>query len=174
MNGNSTIGEFVFSTAFGWAGVVFRRRPFCLVEIRLPLPDAAGKNIVAGANHDSPHPPDQRVSMVCESICRYFRGTPIDPYWELLDLTPLTTLQQAVLRATAQIPFGQTRSYQEIARAVNRPRAGRFVGNTLARNPFPILIPCHRVIRSDGAYGKFGGGTELKKKMIALEARHSG
>jgi len=62
------------------------------------------------------------------------------------------------------------RSYRDIAVAVGRPRAYRFVGTTLANNPFPILIPCHRVIRSDGSFGLFGGGSDMKRKLIELEA----
>jgi methylated-DNA-[protein]-cysteine S-methyltransferase len=163
----SIMDQFTFSTAFGYVGIVYRQKPFFLLEIRLP--------IAAGANHYSPlRSPDPRVVQLSECICRYFGGAPLDPHWNLLDLNHLTPLQQEVLRATAQIPFGQTRTYQDIAKAVNRPRAGRFVGNTLAQNPFPILIPCHRVIRSDGAYGGFGGGRDLKKKMIEHETRHSG
>lgn len=82
----------------------------------------------------------------------------------------LTRLQQSVLAATASIPCGELRSYKDIAEAIDRPRAYRFVGTTLGENPFPIVIPCHRVIRSDGSYGQFGGGTDLKRKMIELEA----
>jgi methylated-DNA-[protein]-cysteine S-methyltransferase len=61
-------------------------------------------------------------------------------------------------------------SYKTIAAAVDRPKAYRFVGTTLAINPFPILIPCHRVIRSDGAIGEYGGGSALKKWLIDLES----
>ena len=57
-----------------------------------------------------------------------------------------------------------------VTTAVGRTRAYRFVGTTLANNPFPILIPCHRVIRSDGSFGRFGGGSDLKRKLIELEA----
>jgi len=83
----------------------------------------------------------------------------------------LTPLQQLVLRATTDIPYGSVRSYKQIAEAIHRPRAYRFVGSTLAKNPFPILIPCHRVIRSDSSLGQFGGGTDLKRELIDLEAQ---
>ncbi|UCD31652.1 MAG: methylated-DNA--[protein]-cysteine S-methyltransferase [Desulfobacterales bacterium] len=71
------------------------------------------------------------------------------------------------------IPYGQLKSYKEIAAAIQRPRAYRFVGSTLAINPYPILIPCHRVIRSDSSFGRFGGGAELKRKLIEMEARYN-
>ncbi|MBW1836306.1 MAG: MGMT family protein [Deltaproteobacteria bacterium] len=84
----------------------------------------------------------------------------------------LTNLQQSVLVATTKIPYGDLRSYQAIAVTIGRPRAYRSVGSALAKNPFPILIPCHRVIRSDNSIGQFGGGA-LKRKLIELEAKHT-
>ncbi|MEA3438105.1 MAG: MGMT family protein [Thermodesulfobacteriota bacterium] len=95
----------------------------------------------------------------------------IKPPWEWMDMSGLTKLQQLVLRATADIPSGSVRFYKQIAEAINRPLSYRFVGSTLAKNPFPILIPCHRVIRSDSSLGRFGGGTDLKKELIEMEAQ---
>ena len=92
--------------------------------------------------------------------------------WDRLALSGMTSTEQAVLKKTAAIPYGDVASYRDVAAAIGRPKAFRFVGNTLAANPFPILIPCHRVIRSDGRLGQFGGGRDLKKKMIALEKKH--
>ncbi|MBU1182307.1 MAG: MGMT family protein [Proteobacteria bacterium] len=86
-----------------------------------------------------------------------------------MDYCNLTELERFVLQATSRIPYGETASYKDIAKAVGRPEACRFVGNTLSKNPFPILIPCHRVIKSDGSCGGFGGGRDLKIKMLALE-----
>ncbi len=90
--------------------------------------------------------------------------------WEWLDFGSATVLQKAVYHATFQIPYGQTRSYRQIAETAGRPGASRFVGNTMAKNPFPVLIPCHRVIRSNGSLGQFGGGVDLKRKMLEIEA----
>jgi len=71
----------------------------------------------------------------------------------------------------AHIPYGQTRSYKAIAEEIGLPNACRFVGSSVAKNPFPLLIPCHRVIRNDGRIGKFGGGTEMKRQLLNLESR---
>lgn len=87
----------------------------------------------------------------------------------MLDLNNLPPFYKKVLLKTAEIPFSQTCFYKDIAQEIKKPKAWRAVGNALAKNPFPIIIPCHRVIKSDGSLGKFGGGTELKRKMIKLE-----
>lgn len=83
----------------------------------------------------------------------------------------LTPFQQAVYWATARIPTGQTRSYQWVARQIGRPQAVRAVGNALGRNPFMPLIPCHRVIRSDGSVGGFARGPAAKRRLLARERR---
>ncbi|MEM3031066.1 MAG: MGMT family protein [Candidatus Micrarchaeia archaeon] len=76
-----------------------------------------------------------------------------------------------MLLETAKIPKGKTASYAEIAKRVGRPKAARAVGNALAKNPFPLLIPCHRVIRSDGSAGGYSrkGGSAKKKKLLERE-----
>jgi len=108
-----------------------------------------------------------------ECIENYFKGTAIKPPWEWMDMAGLTPLQQLVLRVTVDIPYGSVRSYKQVAEAIHRPKAYRFVGSTLAKNPFPILIPCHRVIRSDSSLGQFGGGTDLKRELIEMERNFS-
>ena len=108
---------------------------------------------------------------MCKDIQAYFEGALIKAPWKFLDLSGLTPLQHSVLEAVASVPHGQVRSYGQIAAKVGHARACRFVGTTLARNPFPILIPCHRIIRADGSLGSFYGGTDLKKRMLLLEKR---
>jgi O-6-methylguanine DNA methyltransferase len=86
------------------------------------------------------------------------------------DLSGLTEFEQAVLRKTLEIPRGEVRTYSWVAREIGRPRAVRAVGTALANNPIPILIPCHRVVRSDGVIGNYGaGGPEAKFKILAHE-----
>jgi methylated-DNA-[protein]-cysteine S-methyltransferase len=74
-----------------------------------------------------------------------------------------------VLRETAQIPYGKVSTYRDIAAAAGNPRASRAAGNALGANPIPIVVPCHRVLRSGGALGGYGGGPELKKFLLELE-----
>jgi len=164
--------HLIFKTHFGHTAVIYREKPFAVIKIFLPRADREGlvKTIEALGWKDAGF--HDRAFIVKESIIDYFKGKPILPPWGLMDMSGLTKLQQSVLFATAEIPYGELKSYKEIAHAVNRPRAYRFVGTTLANNPFPALIPCHRVIRSDGSFGRFGGGSDLKRKLIELEARY--
>ncbi len=86
------------------------------------------------------------------------------------DLRGLTPFSQAVLRKTLEIPRGQVRPYGWIAREIGHPAAVRAVGTALANNPIPYFIPCHRVIRTDGVIGNYGGGgPEAKAKILTLE-----
>ncbi len=85
-----------------------------------------------------------------------------------------TPFQQSVWRALRHIPYGATRSYGEIAAAIGKPRAVRAVGAANGRNPLPIVIPCHRVIGGDGSLTGFGGGLDVKRALLELEASHAG
>ena len=80
-----------------------------------------------------------------------------------------TPFQLAVWKALAEIPFGETRSYGDIAREVGRPRAVRAVGLANGRNPVPIVVPCHRVIGSTGTLVGYGGGLRVKQALLDLE-----
>ena len=85
------------------------------------------------------------------------------------DLSGLTPFEADVLEATQTIPLGEVRPYAWVAGAIGRPKAVRAVGSALGRNPVPILIPCHRVTRSDGSIGQYGGGPEMKEELLRAE-----
>lgn len=91
-------------------------------------------------------------------------------------MKPLTSFQRRVYTVVKQIPMGQVRTYAWVARKVNRPGAARAVGNALNRNPFPIIVPCHRVVRSKGslptgrqAVGGYVFGKDLKRQLLEIE-----
>ena len=88
-----------------------------------------------------------------------------------IDWTVLRTFQQAVLQATCEIPYGETRTYKEIAERIGRPRAARAVGRAEATNPMPLVIPCHRVIGMDGKLHGYGlaEGVKTKEWLLTME-----
>ena len=107
------------------------------------------------------------LSQAAAQLEEYFRGTrrQFD-----LDLEPTgTPFQLEVLDALANIPYGETRSYGEIAAQIGRPKAVRAVGAANGRNPLPVVLPCHRVIGADGSLTGFGGGLETKRYLLDLE-----
>ncbi len=87
-----------------------------------------------------------------------------------LDLSRATAFQREVWAAARLIPYGETRSYIWVAEQIKQPGAARAVGQALARNPLPIIIPCHRVLASNGKLGGYGGGLEMKRRLLSLEA----
>ena len=80
-----------------------------------------------------------------------------------------TPFQRAVWQQLLAIPYGATRSYADVARAIGSPRAVRAVGSANGANPVPIVVPCHRVIAAGGKLGGYGGGLELKRRLLAME-----
>ena len=85
------------------------------------------------------------------------------------DLGTLPRFTRAVLAVAARIPYGEVRSYRWVAKELRKPKAMRAVGNALARNPIPIIIPCHRVVRSDGSLGGYALGLGWKRRLLKLE-----
>ncbi len=83
-----------------------------------------------------------------------------------------TLFQKKVWAALARIPYGQTRSYQDIAKKIGHPKAFRAVGNANGQNPIPLILPCHRVIESNGGLGGFGHGIKVKKRLLDFEKAH--
>jgi methylated-DNA-[protein]-cysteine S-methyltransferase len=107
-----------------------------------------------------------------QQIVAYFGGATVDLGPEIpVDLTELTHFQAAVLTACRQIKFGQTITYAQLAEKIGKPNAARAVGNALAKNPLPLIIPCHRILRSDNGLGGFSapGSTKLKARLLSHE-----
>jgi methylated-DNA-[protein]-cysteine S-methyltransferase len=89
--------------------------------------------------------------------------------FEELEMAPLAPFRRLILMETGRIPRGKVRTYGSLAAAAGRPGAARAVGSAMASNPFPLAIPCHRVVRSDGSLGGFGGGLALKRALLERE-----
>lgn len=99
---------------------------------------------------------------------RYLQGREVDFDIEV-DISSLGTFTQNVLDELRNIPYGETRTYGWLAKKVGKPGAARAVGQALKRNPIPIIIPCHRIIRDDGTIGGFSMGINIKERLLALE-----
>ena len=107
-----------------------------------------------------------------DKIKAYFWGGHVDFSTVPVDLAGFSTFARKVLLACRKIPLGQTVSYSQLAQFAQSPKADRAAGSVMARNPMPLIIPCHRVIRSDGSVGSFSapGGRDLKQRLLDLEA----
>jgi O-6-methylguanine DNA methyltransferase len=103
-----------------------------------------------------------------QELTAYFKGR-ARSFSTPCDIASLPRFTRAVLKITARIPYGEVRSYRWVAKKLGRPKATRAVGNALGRNPIPIVIPCHRVVRSDGSLGGYALGLSLKRRLLSLE-----
>lgn len=110
---------------------------------------------------------------VQELLDHYFAGKPLDVSEIPIQIDSGTSFQRKVWDSIQQIPYGELRSYKWIAEQIGKPKAVRAVGNAVGANPVSIFRPCHRVIRSDGALGGYGGGLERKRHLLALEGHTS-
>ncbi|MDQ3953409.1 MAG: methylated-DNA--[protein]-cysteine S-methyltransferase [Actinomycetota bacterium] len=110
----------------------------------------------------------QKVAPVARELDEYFAGrrqrfdVPLD--WSLVG-----PYARKVLRATAAIPFGKVSTYRDVARKAGNPAASRAAGNALGSNPIPVVVPCHRVLRTNGSLGGYGGGLDVKEHLLRLE-----
>jgi methylated-DNA-[protein]-cysteine S-methyltransferase len=142
---------------------------------RFQLPEAAPKRTEtriarnAGARAASP-PPPRIVEVICR-VCQHLRGDVQDFRDVVVDLDGAGPFARRVYEAARLIPAGQTTTYGELAKAVNRPAAARAVGQALGRNPIALIIPCHRVLAAGGRPGGFSahGGLATKARLLAVE-----
>ncbi len=110
----------------------------------------------------------QALAPYRRQLSDYFAGDR-DRFSLPLDLTRLTDFQRRVLTTIARIPAGAVWSYRQVAEAIGKPKAARAVGQALGSNPLPIVLPCHRVIASDGTLGGYTGGLPIKLKLLKIE-----
>ena len=110
-----------------------------------------------------------RLRRVVDSVRGYLAGAR-EPLDHRLDLSGVTEFNRRVLEVVRGIPYGVLRSYKWVASEIGSPRATRPVGQALSHNPLPIVIPCHRVVNSDGSLGGYsGGGPDMKRRLIEIE-----
>jgi methylated-DNA-[protein]-cysteine S-methyltransferase len=111
----------------------------------------------------------QEIETVAADMRRLLAGEDVTFSLDLAAMGARPSFQQAVLRAEHAIPRGRVSTYGLIARRLGRPGASRAVGNALATNPFPIIVPCHRAVRSEGRLGGYQGGPAMKRALLERE-----
>lgn len=162
---------FVVKTNFCWAGLGYAEGGLCRVELSLEGAEDVQRKLVArlgsGVNFERP-PGGSRLAELPDKMISYFGGERVD-FDEPVDLDRLTPFQRRVLEVTRGIPYGEVRSYAWVAERVGNPRSFRAVGQALGINPVAIVIPCHRVITSQGTLGGFGWGGDVKRALLAME-----
>jgi methylated-DNA-[protein]-cysteine S-methyltransferase len=144
--------------------------PVGIVRVGLPTEDhdEVLQELARGLSPRILHAHNPQLTIARRELDEYFagdrRGFDVALDWSLAG-----RFRKGVLQATAQIPYGRTSTYRAVATAAGSPRAVRAAGTALATNPLPLLVPCHRVLRSDGALGAYRGGPATKSRLLELE-----
>jgi len=137
-------------------------------QIFLPGDPPAGAVVDEGVTPVG-EPRDEAVRALIAAIQSFLRGHDVRFEIDLLDLDRCPPFQRRVLLTEYGIPRGHVSTYGRIARHIGNPGASRAVGSALARNPFPLVIPCHRALRSDGRLGGFQAGLDMKRRLLEME-----
>jgi methylated-DNA-[protein]-cysteine S-methyltransferase len=159
----------ISNTSMGWVGVLGSNSG--LLCTTLPQPSAQEAERLLGDRVKDATWSNSFFADLMKRLRTYFAGQRAT-FPDELDLSPATAFQRKVWQITRLIPYGETRSYRWVAEQLGKAGAGRAVGQALARNPLPIIIPCHRIVASDGKLGGFSGGEGMKSSLLRLEAGH--
>jgi len=158
-------------SSFGEAGLIWKWKGGLPSVVRILLPrkgrdaaDVAREEGMPLLRQSAP-----LIDQIRSEIGSGLAGKPAAFSLAHFDMDACYAFQKKVLRAEAGIPRGRVSSYGALALRLGSPGAARAVGTALARNPFPIVIPCHRAVRSDGRLGGFGGGLEMKRALLEME-----
>jgi O-6-methylguanine DNA methyltransferase len=165
----------IFRVDEGWMGILVSEKGLCRVFLPGRTERAVRAVLLKGCQ-GSPinfKPPEKLVKPFINDFSGYFSGS-VKRFSLPLDFCGATDFERAVWKVTRAIPYGETRTYGWVAKMLRRPNAVRAVGGALGRNPLPIIIPCHRVVGTDGSLGGFSGGLAWKRRLLALEKQHSG
>jgi methylated-DNA-[protein]-cysteine S-methyltransferase len=173
----TTLEATVFESQLGFFGAVMREGTVLRISIGQRSEKAARLSLsrslaeedhdVVPAGHES-----KPLRTLKSSLVRYAAGERVDFSRFEIDLARLTPYQRRVVEVVRSIPRGETLSYSQVAERSGSPNAARAVGNTMANNRFPILVPCHRVLTSTGQLGGFSapGGVAFKQRLLDLES----
>jgi methylated-DNA-[protein]-cysteine S-methyltransferase len=167
--------HLVFDTALGRCGIAWRGTHV----VATCLPEGADASVLAAlsrrAGASAAGEPPAPVAAGVAAIRRLLAGAAESFGFLELDLEGVPDFDRRVYAAALAIPAGETRTYGEVARAIGEPDAARAVGRALGANPFPIVVPCHRVLAAGGAIGGFSapGGVATNRRLLAIESAHA-
>jgi methylated-DNA-[protein]-cysteine S-methyltransferase len=170
----SPVRHTIFKTRWGHFGLAFNAEALCRTILPIPDRERARAALLAHpdlADLDVPFEKDLARALQ-RHIIAYFEGENRDfSTAPPVDLARRGPFARQTLAACRRIPFGQTRSYAQLADEAGRTGAARAAGTAMAQNPIPLIVPCHRVVRADGALGGFSalGGTTTKQRLLRHE-----
>jgi methylated-DNA-[protein]-cysteine S-methyltransferase len=162
---------YLFGTRFGPIAILwsaYRDQPR-IQRILISKSGISAKHLVKTYFPGSISSLCDEIDAVANKILAFLKGDDIRFDLNMIRLDICSSFQQEVLRAEHGIPRGRVSTYQRIAKHLGSIDAARAVGGALANNPFPIIIPCHRAIRSDGTLGGYQGGLEMKRTLLKME-----
>lgn len=158
----------IFDTAAGWIGVLRSAEGLQRTTVPQPYWEEARRRLGGEWLKYAVWAPPSFADLT-KRLWAYFSGQKT-AFPDKLDLGDATPFQHEVGEKTRLIPYGETRSYSWVAEQIGRPGGARAVGQALARNPLPIIVPCHRVVARDGKLGGYSGGLGMKRYLLSLEA----
>jgi len=166
------VGLTVVDTEWGWVGLATSARGLLGVGFPQPTEEEAWRQL-RERWPEGDLLPDDSLSSLKTKLQQYYAGQPVDFRAEVSTLAfPAgQPFYRQVWQAVGNIPYGETRTYGEIAAEVANPKASRAVGAAMATNQWPIIIPCHRVVGSGFRLTGFGGGLELKARLLDMEKK---
>jgi methylated-DNA-[protein]-cysteine S-methyltransferase len=171
----SMAGEFVSfdltDSSFGRVGLAWTERDgaFKILKVFLPVKDTPITDYIRQDFPGSKRQSSETSGLILEGIRRMLQGRVFEYNLSVLNLEACSNFQRHVLLEERKIPRGKASTYGKIAERVGQPKGARAVGSALAANPFPLLIPCHRAVRSNGELGGFQSGPQMKKTLLELE-----
>jgi methylated-DNA-[protein]-cysteine S-methyltransferase len=161
----------VFDTAIGWCGLAWNGRG--ITHMQLPDGDRDGteRQLRRRLSGDAAAEPTPEIAPVIEALQRYFAGETVDLSSIPVDFGDRGSADRAIYAALRAVPWGETVTYGELARRAGLPNGAQAVGQAMAKNPVPVIVPCHRVLAAGGRIGGFSapGGTATKERLLTLE-----
>jgi methylated-DNA-[protein]-cysteine S-methyltransferase len=161
----------LFDTAIGRCGIAWSDRGVTRIMLPEASDAATRRRLALDAPHAAEAPPPPAIDAAIALIVQHVGGEPTALDAIILDMDDVAAFHRQVYEAARKIPSGHTVSYGALATAVGKPGAARAIGQAMGKNPFPIIVPCHRVLAANHATGGFSayGGVETKARLLAAE-----